>query len=146
MNYKKVIAVDFDGCLCTKKWPEIGEPNWAAIHELIRRQAEGDKIILWTCRVGKQLEEAVLWCVNHGLKFDAINENLPEHIEHFGNDCRKVFANEYWDDKALPVIADYALLTRSMGGKIFIIEHEDNPGLFERLKERVLGWIGKYLL
>ena len=104
-EYHKVIAVDFDGCLCVKKWPEIGAPNWDAIHALIRRKADGDKIILWTCRDGKQLEEAVLWCINHGLRFDAVNENLPENIKFFGNDCRKVWANEYWDDRAVPVVA-----------------------------------------
>lgn len=105
VSYPKVIAVDFDGCLCTSKWPEIGRENRKAINELIRRKAEGDKIILWTCREGKQLREAVLWCMNRGLKFDAINENLPDNKEKFGNDSRKVFAHEYWDDKAVFVSA-----------------------------------------
>ena len=104
-SYPKVIAVDFDGCLCVKKWPDIGAPNWDAIHALIRRKAEGDKIILWTCRDGQQLEDAVLWCMNRGLRFDAINDNLPENKKFFGNDCRKVWAHEYWDDRAVPVIA-----------------------------------------
>lgn len=104
-EYHKVIAVDFDGCLCVKKWPDIGAPNWDAIHALIRRKADGDKIILWTCRDGQQLEDAVLWCLDHGLRFDAVNENLPENIKFFGNDCRKVWANEYWDDRAVPVVA-----------------------------------------
>lgn len=141
MNYPKVIAVDFDGCLCTRKWPEIGDPNWRAIHELQRRQADGDKIILWTCRVGQQLDEAVLWCLNHGLKFDAVNQNLPEHIAYYGNDCRKVFAHEYWDDKALAVTADYEGIYHSMAGKIFVLKgNADNKrtgGLFRRLKERI---------
>lgn len=39
MNYPKVIAVDFDGCLCERKWPGIGAANWDAIHALIRRKA-----------------------------------------------------------------------------------------------------------
>lgn len=104
-SYPKVIAVDFDGCLCTNKWPEIGEENRPAINELIRRKAKGDKLILWTCRTGQQLDDAVLWCGNHGLEFDAINENLPGNKEKFKNDCRKVFAHEYWDDKAVFVSA-----------------------------------------
>ena len=37
----------------------------------------------------------------HGLKFDAVNENLPEMIEWHGNDCRKIFADVYIDDKAV---------------------------------------------
>lgn len=96
-----IIAVDFDGCLCVKKWPEIGEPIWPTIHALQKRQAEGDKIILWTCRDGEQLTEAVVWCLNHGLKFDAINDNLPENIARYGNNSRKVWASEYWDDRAV---------------------------------------------
>lgn len=31
--------------------------------------------------------------------FDAVNENLPEIIENFGSDTRKIFANEYIDDR-----------------------------------------------
>ena len=62
-SYPKVIAVDFDGCLCANKWPEIGEENRQAINELIRRKADGDKIILWTCRTDQQLDDAVLWCM-----------------------------------------------------------------------------------
>lgn len=106
MNYQKIIAVDFDGCLCTNNWPGIGEPNWKAIWELIRRKSEGDKIILWTCRDGEQLKDAVLWCANHGLQFDSVNENLPENVARFGNNSRKIYATEYWDDKAVRIAAD----------------------------------------
>ena len=51
----KIIAVDFDGTLCENKWPEIGEANEDMIYYLRKRQAEGDKLILWTCRVGDML-------------------------------------------------------------------------------------------
>lgn len=129
-EYHKVIAVDFDGCLCVKKWPEIGAPNWDAIHALIRRKADGDKIILWTCRDGKQLEEAVLWCLNHGLRFDAVNENLPENIKFFGNDCRKVWANEYWDDRAVPVVAGDEPIT----GRVVGFYKSRRQRLIEKLK------------
>ena len=33
------------------------------------------------------------------LVFDAVNENLPEIVENFGSDTRKIFANEYIDDR-----------------------------------------------
>lgn len=99
----KVIAVDFDGTLCESKWPGIGKPHWPIIHELIRRKADGDRIVLWTCREGKKLEEAVLWCLNHGIQFDAINSNVPSRIEQYGDDPRKLSADEYWDDKAVLV-------------------------------------------
>ena len=67
---------------------------------LIARRAMGDKVILWTCRCGEMLEAAVTWCGAFGLAFDAVNDNLPENIEKYGNDCRKVFADMYLDDKA----------------------------------------------
>ena len=96
----RVIAVDFDGCLCGNRWPEIGEANERAIHTLIRLRKNGARLILWTCRTGALLDEAVTWCEGYGLEFDAINSNMPEHIEKYGGDTRKVFADEYWDDRA----------------------------------------------
>ena len=100
-----IIAVDFDGCLCTNAWPGIGEANHDLISRLKFRRATGDKLILWTCREGKALDEAVEWCRARGLEFDAVNENLPELIERYGGDCRKISADEYWDDKAKNVKA-----------------------------------------
>lgn len=134
MSYPKVIAVDFDGCLCVNKWPEIGAPNWAAINALIARKAEGDKVILWTCREGQMLEDAIAWCLNRGLKFDAVNDNLPENKEHFGNNCRKVWANEYWDDRAVPVLSNY---DNMLAGRIVVIKKDDSgrKNIFTKIKE-----------
>jgi len=95
---KLIIAVDFDGTLCENKWPDIGEPNSKLIEYLKRQKAEGNKIILWTCRSGERLEKAVIWCAEQGLMFDALNENLPEIVEKFGGESRKIFAHIYIDD------------------------------------------------
>lgn len=100
MKKPYIIAVDFDGTLCTGKWPEIGEANEELIEYLKKRCAYGCKLILWTNRVGERLKEAVAWCKERGLEFDTVNENLPEIIESFGGDCRKIFANEYIDDRS----------------------------------------------
>lgn len=97
----KIAAVDFDGCLCENAWPDIGNPNMRLIAELIARRDAGDKLILWTCREGEKLDEAVDWCGMRGLHFDAVNENLPEMNAFYGNDSRKVGADEYIDDKAV---------------------------------------------
>lgn len=97
-NYK-IIAVDFDGTLCTDKWPEIGEPNEDLIMYLQQHRRNGGKIILWTNRVEERLDEAVEWCKKFGLKFDAINDNLQDVIDTFGFNSRKVFAHEYIDDR-----------------------------------------------
>ena len=100
---QKVIAVDFDGCLCTNRWPMIGKANTGVIQALIYLRSRGTKIILWTCRTGALLEQAVAWCTRHGLRFDAVNHNLPEHVAQYGSDTRKVHADEYWDDRAVTV-------------------------------------------
>lgn len=98
---RKAIAVDFDGCLCSDAFPDIGAPNWEVITEAIKERTAGAGLILWTCREGKLLEEAVTACARWGLCFDAVNESLPDWIEAFGNSPRKVGATEYWDDKAV---------------------------------------------
>lgn len=99
----KIIAVDFDGTLFDTEWPSIiKKPNYKLIVYLIyRRMYCKDRIILWTCRCGKDLEVAVEACANQGLIFDAINENLPDMIEKFGGDSRKIFADIYIDDKII---------------------------------------------
>lgn len=99
MDRPKIIAVDFDGTLCENKWPEIGEPNWDVINYCKAEQKKGAKIILWTCRIGTKLEEAVMWCLDHGLNPDAVNENIQTVIDEFGEEGRKIFANEYIDDR-----------------------------------------------
>ncbi|MDO4187423.1 MAG: hypothetical protein Q4D29_00400 [Lachnospiraceae bacterium] len=95
-----IIAVDFDGTLCEECWPEIGNPNLKLIGELIYRRSLGDKLILWTCRVGLPLVQAVKWCKSYGLEFDAVNENVPEVIEKYGSESRKISADIYIDDRA----------------------------------------------
>lgn len=96
-----IYAVDFDGTLCESVWPGIGNPNMKLINHLIKRREQGNKIILWTCREGERLQKAIEWCADFGLGFDAVNENLPEMIEFYGNDCRKIGADVFIDDKAV---------------------------------------------
>ena len=94
------IAVDFDGTLCENCWPEIGEANEELIDWLVGWRKQGNKLILWTNRCGKTLEQAVEWCKDRGLEFDTVNENLPERVEFFGDDPRKVSADYYSDDES----------------------------------------------
>ena len=62
-----ILAVDFDGTLCESAYPDIGKPYQETIDEVIQYKKDGWKLILWTCRCGKRLEEAVRWCEEHGL-------------------------------------------------------------------------------
>ena len=99
----KIIAVDFDGTLCFSNWPELGAPNMPLIHYLQQEKAAGSRIILWTCRAGKPLHEAVSWCTALGLSFDAVNDNLPEIVEMYGNNSRKITCDIYIDDKNIKI-------------------------------------------
>jgi len=103
----QVIAVDFDGTLCENKWPDIGRPNEWLIEFIKTQRANGHKIILWTCREEWRLDQAIQWCKSHGLEFDEVNQNLKERIELYGNNCRKVSADLYIDDKAINAFWGY---------------------------------------
>ncbi len=96
----KIIAVDFDGTLIEEgKWPGIGATNEKVLDYCKSEQAKGARIILWTNRVGEPLEAAVKWCENNGLRLDAVNENLQESIDFFGFNTRKIYADEFIDDR-----------------------------------------------
>ena len=97
----EVFAVDFDGTLCRNAWPNIGEPHYDMIEWIKDLRRNGHKIILWTCREGMKLVDALVWCADHGLFFDAVNDNLEDHKRRFQGNSRKVLADYYVDDKAI---------------------------------------------
>jgi hypothetical protein len=99
------IAVDFDGTLVTDRWPDVGEPNIALIDELNEHAALGCKIILWTCRSGDVLREAVNAAEGFGLRFDAVNENPFSELTSLLGETKKVYADLYADDRAVNVRA-----------------------------------------
>ena len=101
MKHRKIIAVDFDGTLFTDGYPGVGRPIYETIGRLMSEQEAGSRIILWTNRSDGPLRTAIEACAEIGIHFDAINDNLPEIIEYFGTNPRKVFANEYWDDRTI---------------------------------------------
>lgn len=95
-----IIAVDFDGYLTDEdNYPDIKSCRYDRIAKLKDLRSKGNKLILWTCRSGIYLEEAVNFCKNFGLEFDAVNDNLEDSIEKYKNNCRKIFADIYLDDK-----------------------------------------------
>lgn len=116
-----IIAVDFDGTLSLAGYPHCGIPNTRLIDELNEFRRNGARLILWTCREGLLLAEALDFCKRVGIEFDAVNENLPDITEKYGV-SRKVFADYYIDDKArMPVKA------------------EKKHGMYEQAKVEVFG-------
>jgi len=103
------IAVDFDGTLCQYTFPDIGEPTQDQkdlMVRLIEMRNEGHKIILWTNRGDNEeyssLTEAIDWCRERGLEFDAVNTNLTGQKKLSGP-SPKIMADIYIDDLAVNV-------------------------------------------
>lgn len=95
----KIIAVDFDGTITLDSpYPITGKPNMNMVN-LIKKLQVNNKIILWTCREGKYLEEALNICSSLGIVFDEVNENIDKT-----SSSRKIYADYYIDDKAVNVL------------------------------------------
>lgn len=104
--FPPILAVDFDGTLVENAFPAIGQFKPEVLSAVLMYKDLGWKIILWSCRTGSMLEDAVKACESAGLIFDAVNDNLPEVQQYFGESTRKVFANLYWDDRNAVLCAD----------------------------------------
>jgi len=92
------IAVDFDGTIVEHAYPAIGKEKLFAFQTLRELEKLGARLILWTFRAGKELDEAVEYCRKNGIEFYAVNKNYPEEI--FDDTVsRKIDADIYIDDK-----------------------------------------------
>ena len=89
-----IIAVDYDGTLETQ-----GRINLQLVNALRAHQSKGDTVILWTCREGKHLQEALRRLQQSGIRPNYVNANCPQAIKMLGRDTRKVYADIYIDDK-----------------------------------------------
>jgi hypothetical protein len=92
------IAVDFDGTIVEHQYPEIGKEKLFAFQTLKELEKRGARLILWTFRVGAELEAAVEFCRKNGIEFYAVNKNYPEEILD-ETVSRKIDADIYIDDK-----------------------------------------------
>lgn len=92
------IAVDFDGTIVEHAYPAIGKEKLFAFRTLKELEKMGARLILWTFRAGKELDEAVEYCKKNGIEFYAVNKNYPEEIYN-ESVSRKVDADIYIDDK-----------------------------------------------
>ena len=95
-----IVAVDFDCTLSLgTHYPHLGQPNYPLIRALTQLHELGHTIILWTCREGPELKDALTWCKQYHVPIDYVNENVP----WLGFDCRKIVADYYIDDCAVNV-------------------------------------------
>lgn len=96
------IAVDFDGTIVENKYPRIGKPRLFAFEVMKALQGEGHLLVLWTCRYGNSLAEAVNFCRENGVEFYAVNANYPEeNLEKPLGRSPKINADIYIDDRQI---------------------------------------------
>lgn len=105
-----IVAIDYDGTLFLDSFPEVGNPNHKVIDKAKEFKNHNAEVVLWTCREGKYLDEAIEACKKLGLEFDSHNENSPsqkkyqiEVIEKENGETfaiSKIFADIYVDDRA----------------------------------------------
>ena len=69
-----IIAIDFDGTCVTHEYPKIGK-DIGAIPVLKKLLKNGNNIILYTMRSGKELIDAVDWFNKNEISLYGVNTN-----------------------------------------------------------------------
>lgn len=120
------IAVDFDGTIVEHRYPEIGKEMPFATITLRKLIDEGHKLILWSVREGKLLDEAVKWCEKRGVFFYAVNKDFDEDSPNVSRSySRKIKADLFIDDRNVGGLPDwgeiYTLVHRRMSYKDYLL-------------------------
>ena len=143
-----IIAVDFDGTIVEHKYPAIGNEIPFATETLKMLIRDHHRLILWSVREGKLLEEAVNWCKERGVEFWAINRDYPEETtennQHFS---RKLKADLFIDDRNIGGLPDwgtiYQMVKQNKTLKDMMEESQDaqsNPYGTEKPKFKKKWW------
>lgn len=125
----KILAVDFDGTIVEDAYPKIGKPRLFAFETLQKLQEKGHRLILWTYRSGRKLQEAVDYCKENGIEFYAVNKSYPEEILD-NSISRKIHADIFIDDRNFGELPDW--------GKIYNDILNETPNIPKKKK----GWFG----
>lgn len=113
-----IIAVDFDGTIVTHEYPKIGKEIPFATQTLKMLAKDGHRLILWTVREGRLLEEAVKWCNEHGVDFYAVNKDYPEEeLDNNNHYARKLKADIWIDDRNVGGLPDWGTIYRIISEK-----------------------------
>jgi hypothetical protein len=105
------IAVDFDGTIVEHRYPEIGKELPFATQTLRMLIEDRHKLILWSVREGKLLEDAVEWCRQRGVEFYAVNKDFPEEdLSKNQSFSRKLKADVWIDDRNIGGLPDWGTI------------------------------------
>ncbi|MCH4182387.1 MAG: hypothetical protein LKF48_04360 [Prevotella sp.] len=103
------IAVDFDGTIVEHRYPEIGQEIPFATETLRMLIKEHHRLILWSVREGKLLQDAIDWCRERGVEFWAVNRDYPEENGTINNNhfSRKLKVDLFIDDRQVGGLPDW---------------------------------------
>ncbi|WP_299551728.1 BT0820 family HAD-type phosphatase [uncultured Porphyromonas sp.] len=104
------IAVDFDGTIVRHRYPKIGDEIPFATETLRLLLRDRHRLILWTVREGRLLDEAVEWCRARGVEFYAINRDFPEEDATGSGFSRKIKADLFIDDRNFGGLPDWGTI------------------------------------
>lgn len=107
------IAVDFDGTIVEHAYPEIGREIPFATDTLRMLIEDRHQLILWSCREGDLLQDAIDWCHERGVDFYAVNRDFPEEdIERNEHFSRKLKVDLFIDDRNIGGLPDWGTIYR----------------------------------
>jgi len=95
-----VVGIDFDGTVVHHVYPGIGEPMPHAFEVMKELQAAGHRLVLWTCREGKDKQDAIDFCKLNGVEFVSHNINTKEDA-YMWPPSTKILTDVFIDDKNL---------------------------------------------
>ena len=104
------IAVDFDGTIVRHRYPKIGDEIPFATETLRLLLRDRHRLILWTVREGKLLDEAIEWCRARGVEFYAVNRDFPEEDTTGSGFSRKIKADPFIDDRNFGRLPDWGTI------------------------------------
>ena len=134
---KKIIAIDFDGTIVARE-DNIDETSFALIpnaKEVLDWIFKNFYVILWTCRDGVYLQNAINFLSLNSINFHTINQNIPGLEFETSN---KVFADFYIDDRASFNGIDW-LQIKDFLTKSFLEPKQNDIRLVKKVVEFVVG-------
>ena len=140
MLSNKKLAIDFDGTIVEDAYPSIGKPKIFAFETLKKLQSEGYRLILWTYRHGKSLEEAVEFCRKNGVEFYAVNSSFEGEIFDDETQSRKIDADLFIDDRNLGGFPGWGEIYNIITERIeFRVEGGEVLAYYKKKKEKKRG-------
>ena len=138
-----IIAVDFDGTIVEHRFPEIGnEIPFATTTLRMLAEQHNHRLILWTVRRGRLLEEAVEWCRKRGVEFYAVNKNFPEEVLENNDVFGKINADIFIDDRNLGGLPNwgkiYQMLQENLSWEDIYLKNEEP---FEEKNRKKRRWL-----